>query len=112
MLDPVFQALNTSTFFIGIMMLLLNIGSRYIVHEFSHDDEEYGRNILLRRLTVFAVCFVGTHDIVASVVLTAAFIVLSSGLFRGKSVYAREGMTNNEHSVGQRGAIVAIAGMN
>ena len=108
MLDPVFQALNTSTFFIGIMMLLLNIGSRYIVHEFSDNDEEYAQNIILRRLTVFAVCFVGTHDIVSSLVLTAAFVVLSAGIFRGKSVYSREGMS----TMAQNGAAVALAGSN
>ena len=108
MLEPIFQALNTSTFFIGIMMLFLNIGSRYIVHEFSNDDQEYAQNIILRRVTVFAVCFVGTHDIVVSLVLTAAFVVLSAGIFRGKSVYSREGMTN----IAQNGAAVALAGLN
>lgn len=94
MLDPVFQALNTSTFFIGIMMLLLNTGSRYIVHELADTDEEYRKYILIRRLAVFAVCFVGTRDVVASLILTAAFVVLSTGLFHGKSIYAREGMAN------------------
>lgn len=108
MLDPIFQALNTSTFFIGIMMLLLNIGSRYIIHEFSHDDEEYANNIILRRVTVFAVCFVGTRDIITSLILTAAFVVLSAGIFRGKSVYSREGMSN----IAQNGAAVALAGLN
>ena len=50
--------------------------------------------ILLRRLAIFAACFVGTRSIITSVLLTAAFVVLSAGLFRGKSTYAREGMKN------------------
>ena len=95
MLDPVFHALNNSTFFVGFMMILLNLGSRYIVHEVSHDDKEYRENIIFRRLAVFAVCFVGTRDIVASLILTAAFIVMSTGLFHNKSMFAREGMTNS-----------------
>jgi len=83
-----------SPFVVGAMMLLLNVGSRYIVHEFSDNEEEYGQNILLRRLTIFAVCFVGTRDLVTSLLLTACFVVLASGFLRGKSSFAREGMMN------------------
>lgn len=85
-------------------MLLLNIGSRYIVHEYSDNDEEYRQNILLRRLTIFAVCFIGTRSIVVSVILTAAFVILSAGLFRGKSEYAKEGMASNNSNTAMRAA--------
>uniref|UniRef100_A0A6C0JLH2 Uncharacterized protein n=1 Tax=viral metagenome TaxID=1070528 RepID=A0A6C0JLH2_9ZZZZ len=84
----------SSPFFVGMMMLLLNIGSRYITHEFSHDDKEYSSNLLLRRLAIFAVCFVGTRDVVTSILLTAAFVIVAGGLFRGKGPFAREGMDN------------------
>jgi len=94
MLDHI-NAVATSPFTIGMMLLLTNIASRYIVHEFSANDEEYGNNILLRRLAVFAVCFVGTRDLVVSIILTAGFVVLAGGIFRGKSEYAREGMHNS-----------------
>jgi len=91
------QQLNkicNAPFFIGVMMLLLNVGSRLITHELSDDDEEYSKNILLRRITIFAACFVGTRDVVISVLLTAAFVVIAGGLFRGKGPFSREGMTN------------------
>ena len=88
------EVLGSSPFFIGIMMLLLNIGSRFIAHEFSADDKEYSENILLRRVTVFAVCFVGTRNIVVSILLTGAFVVLAGGIFRGKGPFSREGMAN------------------
>jgi hypothetical protein len=86
--------LNQNTFFAGIMMLLLNVGSRYIVHEFSTDEQEYSENILLRRICIFAVCFVGTKDIVTSIILTAGFVILATGLFRGKGEQSKEGMRN------------------
>ena len=89
------NAAASHPFAIGIMLLLTNVASRYIVHEFSSNDEEYGQNILLRRVAVFAVCFVGTRDLVVSILLTAGFVVLAGGLFRGKSELAREGMTNS-----------------
>ncbi len=102
------KSLNTNMFFIGIMMLVLNVGSRYIVHEFSDDDEEYRQNIILRRVAIFAACFVGTRDLFVSLVLTAVFVVISTGIYHSKSVYAREGMTNQD--LLERGTAVAIAG--
>jgi hypothetical protein len=88
------NAVASSPFTIGIMILLTNVASRYIVHEFSTNDEEYGQNILLRRLAIFAVCFVGTRDLLVSILLTAGFVILAGGIIRGSSVYSREGMHN------------------
>lgn len=89
-------------------MLLLNVGSRFITHEYSDSDEEYRQNILLRRLAIFAACFIGTRSIVVSIILTAAFVVLSAGLFRGKSEYAKEGMASGAT---QMTAMRAAAGL-
>lgn len=80
--------LNNSKFFLGIMLLLLNLGSRYLVDEFSTNPEEYSRNLVLRRFAVFAVCFVGTRDLVISLLLTAGFVILAQGV----SSRSREGM--------------------
>jgi len=91
--------LNQSTVFSGIMLLLLNVGSRFIIHELSHDDREYSENLILRRLAIFAVCFVGTKDMLTSIILTAAFVVLSAGLFRGKGPFSREGMESGAEKV-------------
>jgi hypothetical protein len=84
--------LNDNKFFLGIMLLLLNVGSRHLVDEFSTNPEEYSRNLVLRRLAVFAVCFVGTHDIVTSLLLTAGFVILAQGV----SSKSREGMANKQ----------------
>ena len=91
--------LNTSTAFAGIMLLLLNVGSRFIVHELSHNDDEYSQYLIIRRLSIFAVLFIGTKDLVTSIILTAAFVILSAGIFRGKGPFSREGMTNMEKIV-------------
>jgi hypothetical protein len=100
--------LNQNTFFAGIMLLLLNVGSRFIVHEFSADDKEYRENILIRRLCVFAVCFVGTKDVLTSIILTAGFVILAGGLFRGKGPESKEGMSN----MAQAGAVSTFGSMN
>jgi hypothetical protein len=89
------QALNDNKFFLGIMLILLNIGSRHLVDEFSTDPKAYDQNIILRRLAVFAVCFVGTRDLVTSILLTAGFIIIAQGV----SSRSREGMRNTEEDV-------------
>jgi hypothetical protein len=109
MTPTILQYFEASPFFAGIMMLVLNIGSRFITHEYSDNDEEYRQNILLRRLAIFAACFIGTRSVVVSIILTAAFVVLSAGLFRGKSEYAKEGMNNVGAS--QMTAMRAAAGL-
>lgn len=86
------DALNDNKFFLGVMLLLLNVGSRYLVDEFSINPEEYSRNLILRRLAVFAVCFVGTREVVTSILLTAGFVVLAQGV----SSKSREGMANKQ----------------
>lgn len=83
-------SLNDNKFFLGVMMIVLNIGSRHLVDEFSANPEEYSRNLVLRRIAIFAVCFVGTRDIITSLFLTAAFIIISTGV----SARSREGMAN------------------
>lgn len=86
------EQINNSKLFLGIMMILLNIGSRYLVDEFSVNPDEYTRNIILRRIAVFAVCFTATRDIVTSIVLTAGFIIIATGV----SSKSREGMANQK----------------
>ena len=68
--------------FLGVMMMLMNVGSRYIVDEFSTDETEYKRNIFLRRVAIFAVCYMGTRDLAHALLLTAGFVVMAMGISR------------------------------
>lgn len=86
------EILNDNKLFLGIMLIVLNIGSRHLVDELSTNPDEYNRNLVLRRIAVFAVCFVGTRDIVVSLLLTAGFIIIAQGV----SSRSREGMENKK----------------
>lgn len=86
------ESLNNSKLFLGVMLILLNLGSRYLVDELSTNPEDYNRNLVLRRIAVFAVCFVGTRDLVVSLLLTAGFIIIAQGV----SSRSREGMANKK----------------
>ena len=81
------MSLNNSKLFAGIVMILMNIGSKYITVKFSKSQEAYLRNYVGREILIFAVCWMGTKDIYMSLMLTAAFFVLSQHLFNENSSY-------------------------
>ena len=66
-------------------MIFLNIGSKFITIELSKNQKEFLANSILRQVLVFAVAFVGTRDLLVSLVLTAVFTVLVDGLLHESS---------------------------
>ena len=79
--------LNNSKFFAGIVMILLNIGSKFISIQFSKSTEEYLKMNVTKQLLVFAMAWMGTRDIYVALVLTAVFTILSDHLFNEESPY-------------------------
>ena len=59
-------SLNDSKFFAGIVMLVMNIGSKYAVVELSHSQETFMKYTLGRLLLIFSILWVGTRDIFIS----------------------------------------------
>ena len=77
--------LNNSKFFAGIIMILLNVGSKFITIQFSKSTEEYMKYSLSKQILVFAMAWMGTRDIYAALGLTAVFTILSDFLFNEES---------------------------
>ena len=77
--------LNNSKFFAGIIMILLNLCSKFITLQFSKSTEEYLRMTVTTQLMVFAMAWMGTRDIYAALVLTAVFTILSEHIFNEES---------------------------
>lgn len=80
-------ALNNSKFFAGIIMLIMNIGSKYITLELSKSQEDYVKYTLGRQILVFAILWMGTRDIVVALILTCVFIVFADYLLNDNSKY-------------------------
>ena len=79
--------LNNSKFFAGVVMILLNVGAKFIPIQFSKSTEEYLKLSVTKQVLVFAMAWMGTRDIYASLMLTAAFTILSDHLFNEDSTY-------------------------
>jgi len=77
--------MNNSKFFAGIIMILLNVGSKFIQIQFSKSTEEYMKWSVSKQLLVFAMAWMGTRDIYTALGLTAVFTILSDYLFNEES---------------------------
>jgi hypothetical protein len=75
------MTLNNSKFFAGIVMILLNVGSKFIQIQFSRSTEEYMKYSVSKQLLVFSMAWMGTRDIYTALGLTAVFTILSDYLF-------------------------------
>jgi hypothetical protein len=80
-------SLNNSKFFAGLVMIMLNIGSKYITIELSKTQEEYLKNHVARQILIFSISWMGTRDILMSLALTAIFIVMTEFLFNENSQF-------------------------
>lgn len=77
--------LNNSKYFAGVVMILLNVGSKFISIQFSKSTEEYLKYSISKQLLVFSMAWMGTRDIYTALGLTAIFTVLSEYLLNEES---------------------------
>ena len=78
---------NDNKFFAGVIMLTMNIGSKYVSIKLSKTQENYLKYSLGRQILVFAILWMGTRDIFTSLILTAVFILLADYLFNENSKF-------------------------
>ena len=83
--NNVTKLINDSKFMAGVSMLMLSIGSKYISVGLSESQEAYLTTSLARQLLIFSVAFIGTKDIITSLILTVIFIVFADYIFNEKS---------------------------
>ena len=84
-INKIVQILNTNKFFAGILMLFLNLGSKFVTIKFSKTQEALIKNTISRQVLIFIMAFVATKDIYLSLGITAIFVVLADHLFHEES---------------------------
>jgi len=83
--NKIVKNIDNSKYFAGVVMLLLNIGSKYITIEFSETQEAYLKNTFGRQLLIFSFAWLGTRDIVTAIIVTACFVILADYLLNENS---------------------------
>ncbi len=81
------QPINDSKILIGVIMIIMNVATKYVDFGFSKSQEEAMKNGVAREIIIFAACFLGTRDIVLAILLTAAFSILANVFFHDQSKY-------------------------
>tara|TARA_B100000900_G_scaffold225255_1_gene191207 strand:- start:276 stop:707 length:432 start_codon:yes stop_codon:yes gene_type:complete len=78
---------NGNKYLAGIALLMLNIGSKYLIIDISKSTQNLLKLKIIRRFTIFSIFFIGTRNIIISLILTGVFIVFSNGLFNENSKF-------------------------
>lgn len=84
-LEGMILGLNSNPYFIGTMMLLLNLGGRFIAMEMTKSQEQFFQQPWVRRLLLFTVLFVGTRNVVVAFWMSLIIILLIGYLFNENS---------------------------
>lgn len=78
---------NTNIYMAGLSMIMFNIGSRYLVVDMNKNTENILKSKIMRRITLFSIFFIATRDLIASIILTSVFLIMTMNLFNEDSKF-------------------------
>ena len=81
----ILTTLSANKLFIGVSMLISNLGSKYVMNDLSKYHEKVLNHILVKRISIFCLFFVATRDIMTSIILTFGFVIIIDGLLNHNS---------------------------
>jgi hypothetical protein len=84
-LDAILASINSNPYFIGTMMLFLNLGGRFISMEMTKGQEQFFQNPWIRRFLIFTVLFMGTRNVLIAFWMTLIIVLLIGYLFNENS---------------------------
>ena len=68
-------------YFIGVVMIMMNIGARFMIEEITPKQKEFINTQYFRRFIVFCAFFAATRDLISAITLTIIFILFVSEAF-------------------------------
>jgi hypothetical protein len=74
--DGWLDQISKSPIMIGIAVLLINMGGRFIATDMTRYDEKLLNNAFMKKLTIFSIAFLSTRDIRYSVIIVFLYSVL------------------------------------
>ena len=95
------KSVNDSKIFAGIMIITLNIASKFVNIKLSKTMESYLKNTFSRQILVFAIAWMGTRDVYIAFVISLIFVILADYLFNEESPFCvlNEKFTNHHLSL-------------
>ena len=87
--------LSNNKYVLGITMIIINIGSRFLLDELTPKQKKIINKPLIRRVTIFCIFYMATKDCIASLVLTGFFILFIGDILKDDDPEIKE--KNEEH---------------
>ena len=75
------SCINENKYIIGLTMIMLNIGARFIIDELDDDLRKIISNTIVRRVVIFCSFFMATKDLFTATVLTIIFVIMITEVF-------------------------------
>lgn len=69
------EKIAENKYFIGVVMIMMNIGARFMIEELTPKQKEWINTQTFRRFIVFCAFFAATRDLLAAITLTIIFIL-------------------------------------
>jgi hypothetical protein len=79
--------INNSKVLAGIAIVLMNIGSRYIISDLGIIHNKILSSEIFKKLIIFAMFFVATRDILTAFMLSISYIIIVDGILHEKRKY-------------------------
>ena len=76
-----FEEFAENKYFIGVVMITMNIGARFLIDELTPEQKKLVNTQNFRRFIVFCAFFAATRDLLSAVTLTIIFILFISEIF-------------------------------
>jgi len=83
--EAIITSVNTNTYFIGMSMILLNLGGRHLAPSLTSEQDRFFQNPWIRRGMLFVVIFVATRNIFTAFWLSIGLILIIGYLFNEHS---------------------------
>ena len=81
------NSLNNSKLFAGLMIIVLNISSKFVTIKLSKSMESYLKYTFSKQILIFAIAWMGTRDIYIAFGITIIFTICMDYLFNEDSPY-------------------------
>lgn len=75
-MDEIINYLNNDKLFIGVALIFINVGAKYVNNDLPKNLDLLFKNIWLRRLVIFFIIFTAMRDIKLSLFITLVYIFL------------------------------------
>tara|TARA_B100000035_G_C20527000_1_gene347897 strand:+ start:130 stop:498 length:369 start_codon:yes stop_codon:yes gene_type:complete len=76
------EQLSENKLFIGFVMILVNVGARFIIEELSDEHRAIVKGPIFRKIIIFCSVFMATRDIIIALIVTGVFTVIMNEILK------------------------------